>query len=89
MFNYPKSRQGGTYYLPGAHSVLCDRTGFKVKSTQVRKQWDGLVVRSESWEPRHPQDLIRSVQDHQAVADPRPEDPDYFLTTNEVSTEDL
>lgn len=77
------------YFLPGSYNVQCDRTGFKIKSTSARKEWNGLVVRSESWEERHPQDLIRSKRDDQSVPDPRPEDPDYFLAANEVTADDL
>lgn len=78
-----------TWFKPGAYNQICDRTGFKVKSTQTQKEWTGSTVRKESWEQRHPQDLIRSVQDHQAVPDPNPEAADSFLGTNEVGTEDL
>jgi len=77
------------YYAPGDHNVICDRTGKKVKASQTRKQWNNLIVREESWEPRHPQDLIRSKPDHQQVPDPRSEQEDVFLATNEVKAEDL
>lgn len=78
-----------TYFLPGAYNVICERTGFKVKSTRTRKEWTGATVRTESWEPRHPQDLIRSVQDDQSVPDPNPEPEDVFLGDNDVSASDL
>lgn len=81
-----------TYYKPGDHNIICDRTGFKLKRSQCRTEWNGLLVRKESWEPRHPQDLIRSIPDNQAVpageANPWPDD-DYFLDTNEVQASDL
>jgi hypothetical protein len=80
---------GANYYLPGAHNVICDRTGFKIKSTQARKEWTGRVVRVESWEPRHPQDFLRSFQDDQSVPDPRPRPADRFLADNEVTADDL
>jgi len=79
----------GTHFVLGDHNVICDRTGMKVKASQTKKQWNNLIVRKESWEPRHPQDLIRSKPDRQQVEDPRTEQEDYFLTTNEVSAEDL
>lgn len=59
-------------YVPGAHNVICDRTGFKVKSTDVSQEWNGLVVRRASWEARHPQDFVRAVRDDQSVGIPRP-----------------
>ena len=33
---------------------ICQRTGFKVKAGTLREEWTGLLVRSRSWEPRHP-----------------------------------
>jgi len=63
-------------YVHGAHNVICDRSGFKVKSTDVRKEWNHSVVRREDYEARHPQDFVRGVRDQQAVPDPRPGAPD-------------
>lgn len=77
------------YFLPGAYNCICDRTGFKIKSTNVRKEWTGDTVRIKSWEPRHPQDLIRSVPDRQDVPDPNPEPEHTFLSDNEVQASDL
>lgn len=78
-----------TYYQPGAHNLICDRTGFKIKSTDARKEWTGAVVRSGSFETRHPQDFLRSKVDRQAVPDPRSEATDTFVATNEVTVDDL
>ena len=73
-----------TWWKPGGYNVICDRTGFKLKNSQVRREWTGQTVRRQSWEERHPQDLIRSVQDHQAVDDPNPEGANDFVGVNEV-----
>ena len=78
-----------TYYKPGDHSVICDRTGMKVKASQTRKEWTGLIVRKESWEPRHPQEFIRGRPDRQAVQDPRPEGTDLFVTPGQVTADNL
>ena len=59
-------------YIHGAHNVICDRSGFKVKSTEVRKEWNNSVVRKEDFESRHPQDYVRGVRDDQSVDNPRP-----------------
>ncbi len=77
------------FFLPGSYNQICDRTGFKVKSTWTKREWTGQTVRTKSWEERHPQDLIRSVQDRQHVDDPNPETADKFLTDNEVKASDL
>ena len=77
------------YYKPGAHNVICERTGFKIKSTDARKQWDNVIVRSRSFEKRHPQDFLRSRQDQPGVRDARPRPTDYFLSDNEVTVDNL
>lgn len=79
----------GDYFKPGAYNVLCDRTGYKFKSTQVSKEWTGNTVNNRSWEARHPLDFIRSFRDDQAVPDANPEPADYFLSDNEVTADDL
>lgn len=79
----------GTYFKPGAHNQICERTGFKIKSTQTRKEWTNRIVRKSSWEARHPQDLLRTKADRQNVRDPRPESEDTFLATNEVTVDSL
>lgn len=67
------------YYKPGAFNRICDRTGFKVKSTDTRKEWTNAIVRSESWEERHPQDFVRGKKDNQSVPDARSRQPDVFV----------
>ena len=76
-------------YIAGDPWCICDRTGFKVRMSDTRKEWNGLRVWKKAWEPRHPQDLVRSVPDRQVVKDARPEQTDYFLSDNEVTAEDL
>lgn len=77
------------YYSPGDYNVICDRTGQKKKASQCRMEWNGLFVRNESWEPRHPQDKIRGVIDDQRVPISRPGGEDVFLGSNEVIADDL
>lgn len=60
------------HYVPGDFYRICDRTGFKVRASATRKQWDDLIVRDESYEPRQPQDYVTGVVDEQWVEDPRP-----------------
>jgi hypothetical protein len=66
-------------YVPGDFYRVCDRTGFKVRSSLMRKEWTGRIVRSDSYEPRQPQDFVRGVADVQSVPDPRPYPTDVFL----------
>ena len=77
------------FWKPGDYNIICDRTGFKVKASWAHKEWNGNTVRNESWEPRHPQDLIRSIPDRQDVPDPNPEAEDTFLAVGDVTVDDL
>lgn len=45
------------YFQPNASNTTCDITGFKVKTTDVREQWDGTWVIHEAWSMRQPQDF--------------------------------
>lgn len=74
----------GTYYRHGDFNVICDRTGFKVKASDTRIEWNGLRVRKESYEPRHPQDFVRGRRDDQSVDNPRSEATDGFAGVNEA-----
>lgn len=68
--------------------LICDRTGFKQKvSDGLKTEWTGNMVRKESFERRHPQDLVRSTPDKQKGS-PRPEQEDNFITEL-VSADDL
>lgn len=75
-------------YVSGDYNVIDDLSGFRVKRSECRKRWDGLLVREKDWEPRHPQDLLRVKPDRIKVADPRPETPDVFEPTP-VTVDDL
>lgn len=76
-------------YKHGDHNVICDYSGFKVKRSETRLTWNGFLVRKDLWEPRHPQDFLKSRKDKQSVSIARPEKADYFLSTNEVTPDSL
>lgn len=71
-------------YVPGDFWRICDRTGKKVRASQTRKEWNGLIVRERSWEPRNQQDLVRGRIDPQAVPEPRPRQPNVFISTAQM-----
>jgi len=50
-------------FKSGLHWVCCDRCGFDYYHTEVREEWNGLVVCRECYEPRHPQDFVRGKRD--------------------------
>lgn len=73
------------HYIPGDFYRLCDRTGFKVRAGKTRKEWNGRIIRNQSWEERHPQDFVRGVPDPQVAPDPRPRQVDQFIGPLETS----
>ena len=55
------------YYKSGDWNAECDVCGQKYKASKLKKRWDGLLVCSKDWEPRHPQDFVRGVKDTQST----------------------
>lgn len=72
-----------TYFKSGGFNALCDVCGFKFKSDELKKRWDGLMVCDADFEHDHPQKFLRVREDKIAVpwARPRPEDLFIFVCT--------
>lgn len=70
-------------YIRGDFWRICEVCGFKCRSSETSKRWDGLIVCREDFEPRHPQDFVRGRKDRQNVPDPRPEPTDVFIGPGE------
>jgi len=68
-------------YIPGDYYVICDRCGFKKRVSQTRKEWNGLLVCTDCWEPRHPQDFVKAKRDIQRVPIARPDKTTTLRTT--------
>lgn len=67
-------------YIPGDHWVQCQRSGKIIRASEARREWTGLIVCKEYWEPRHPQDFVRARPDRQlAKGLINPETPDRYL----------
>ena len=50
-----------------------ERSGFRYKLRDRRKEWNGLTVGYDEYEPKHPQlDPIRVGPDPQALRNPKP-----------------
>ena len=43
----------------GGWKCTCHRCGFWFPSTEIKKEWTGLLVCQQCYEPRHPQTLIK------------------------------
>lgn len=76
-----------TWWKSGDWNALCDQCGFKRKSEELIKRWDGLMVcrptvKPGCWELRHPQELIRPIPDMQPLPWTRPEPEDQFISND-------
>lgn len=69
--------------------AICGFSGFKVNHDELVRNWDGEMVHRRFVDKRNPQDFVRGVRDDQRIPDPRPEAPDVFLSTNQVTADDL
>jgi len=66
--------------------LICDRTGFKMKLKHgLREEWNGPMVRGDSWEPRNVQDFVKSKAE--SLPGPlRPEGSNSFVGQSGVDT---
>lgn len=76
-------------FRPGQNKLKCMRTGFTIYSGDAKREWNGTIVRSQSYEERHPQDFVRGVKDDQKPDISNPEPEWRFLSDNEVTPDDL
>lgn len=66
------------HYVPGDNYLLCDITGFKIRRSKARLQWDNIATFGSHWSPRQPQDLVQAVRDEQYVSLSRPRQQNRF-----------
>lgn len=48
-------------FVPGTCNTICDLTGFRVKMSEIREQWDGTRVIAKAWSRRNPQDFAPTI----------------------------
>lgn len=60
------------HFVPGTCNTICDVTGFKVKRSECRVRWDGMVVIPDAWETRQPQDFAPTIRPERVITDARP-----------------
>ena len=62
-------------FAQGKHAyAISDRSGFRYKYKDMRREWNGLLVGRDEYEPKHPQiGPFRKVVDAQALKDARPD----------------
>ena len=66
---------------------ISDRSGFRYKLKDTRKEWNGSIVGKDEYEEKHPQlEPIRVRADNQAIRDARPDVKDdnkkFIVYTN-------
>ena len=76
-------------FILGDCKACCDVCGFDFKGSQLRKRWDGAMVCSADWEPRHPQDSIKARAERNNVRDARPEPAIRYLAVGEITSDSL
>ena len=53
---------------------ISDRSGFRYRLRDMRKEWNGLLVGKDEYEEKHPQiQPVRRAIDAEALRDPRPD----------------
>ena len=53
---------------------ISDRSGFRYRLRDMRKEWNGSLVGKDEYEPKHPQiQPVRRAVDAEALRDPRPD----------------
>jgi len=76
-------------YASGKYAYgLSDRSGFRYRLREMRKEWNGLVVGPDEFEPKHPQlEAPRVGPDPQALRNPRPDRSEsltVFVYTDQI-----
>ncbi len=74
----------GWYFKSGEWNAICDSCGFKFKSGQLKKRWDGFMVCDGCNEPRHEQDFLRTKPDRQDLPWSRPQQTDSFVSVSYI-----
>lgn len=83
--NFRGKHTGKTYEALN-HWVVCDNCGFDIRAQDIRETWDHRLVCPADWEPRHPQDFVRSKYDDMSAKGPvRPPAPDVFIDVCDVA----
>jgi len=81
-----KSKNPG--YIAGDNWEVCDRCGQAFRAHAMKTQWDGLRVCKRDYEPRHPQDAVRSKPNEgEGASTGKTDDEPTYLT--EVNTDYL
>lgn len=73
------------YYVSGSWNCICDSCSIKVKASETKQRWDGLIVCRNCFEMRQPQDFVKARQDKITVPFTRPRPTDAFILVQGVN----
>ncbi len=75
-------------YASGKHAFgISDRSGFRFRLRDMRREWTGALVGPDEFEPKHPQlEPIRVGPDPQALHNPRPDKAEALQVYVDVPT---
>jgi hypothetical protein len=77
-------------FRPHDPPAICIRCGRKVHVSDIRREWTGVRVCYECWDPKHPQLNVRGIRDQQQVpGGPLPEPTDVFIEPTATKPSDL
>lgn len=76
-------------FREGDWNAVCDRCGFEFKASELRRDWQGLMVCPEDFERRHPQEFIRAPLPDRSPYGSRAIGEYVFLNPGDVTPEDL
>lgn len=74
------------WYNPGDNYLLDDNTGFKIRASKAKMQWDNILTSDPAWSPRQPQDLVVGVRDEQVAALVRSRQVNQFTVVATIVT---
>ena len=68
------SEYNNAHYIEGRSWAICDRCSFKRRHDTLRKEWTGLLVCDDCYDPRPPQLSAPNVYpEGLPIQDPRPD----------------
>lgn len=75
-------------YASGKHAFgISDRSGFRFRLREMKREWTGALVGPDEFEPKHPQlEPIRVGPDPQALYNPRPDKAEALQVYVDVPT---
>lgn len=92
----PKAKPGGRGYRHNpkpfeahASNTICDVTGFRVKTTDVQRRWEGFMVIPAAWHPRQPQDFPVVPQKQKVYREARKSDADQVVDVTQIDSGDF